>query len=49
MDSRSITIENNEEIFIKKADFTIKLVELPDHNFFKTIRNKLFWGKDSRN
>ena len=49
MDSRSITIENNEETFIKKADFTIKLVELPDHNFFKTIRNKLFWGKDSRN
>ena len=49
MDSRSITIENNEEIFISKADFSIKLIELPDHNFFKTIRNKLFWGKDSRN
>ena len=49
MDSRSISIENNEEIFISKADFSIKLIELPDHNFFKTIRNKLFWGKDSRN
>ena len=49
MDSRSITIENNEEILISKADFSIKLIELPDHNFFKTIRNKLFWGKDSRN
>jgi NAD+ kinase len=49
MDSRSVSLPNNEQITIKKADFTIKLVELPDHNFFKTVRNKLFWGKDSRN
>lgn len=49
MDSRSISLKNNEEIFISKANFSIKLIELPDHNFLKTIRNKLFWGKDSRN
>ena len=49
MDSRSMSLKNNEEIFISKADFSIKLIELPDHNFLKTIRNKLFWGKDSRN
>ena len=49
MDSRSVTLENNEEILIKKADFKLKLIELPDHNFLKTVRNKLFWGKDSRN
>ena len=49
MDSRSITVENNVPIILKKSDFTINLVELPDQNFFKTIRNKLFWGKDSRN
>lgn len=49
MDSRSISLANNESILIKKADFSIKLVELPDHNFLKTVRNKLFWGKDSRN
>ena len=49
MDSRSVTLENNEEILITKADFKLKLIELPDHNFLKTIRNKLFWGKDSRN
>ena len=49
MDSRSFTLSNNECILIKKADFSIKLVELPDHNFLKTVRNKLFWGKDSRN
>ena len=49
MDSRSVTLENNEEILIKKADFKLQLIELPDHNFLKTVRNKLFWGKDSRN
>jgi NAD+ kinase len=49
MDSRSVSLKNNEEIIIKKADFSIKLIELPDHNFLKTVRNKLFWGKDSRN
>ena len=49
MDSRSITVENNVPIILKKSNFTISLVELPDQNFFKTIRNKLFWGKDSRN
>jgi len=49
MDSRSVSLKNYEEIIIKKADFSIKLIELPDHNFLKTVRNKLFWGKDSRN
>ena len=49
IDRSYVSIKNNEEIFISKTDFYIKLIELPDHNFFKTIRNKLFWGKDSRN
>ena len=49
MDSRSLTVENNAPIILRKSNFSIKLVELPDQNFFKTIRNKLFWGKDSRN
>ena len=49
MDSRSVTVENNVPIILKKSNFNIKLIELPDQNFFRTIRNKLFWGKDSRN
>jgi NAD+ kinase len=49
MDSRSVTVENNLPIILQKSSFTIKLIELPDQNFFRTIRNKLFWGKDSRN
>lgn len=49
MDSRSVSIENELEMMLKRADFNIKLIELPNQNFFKTIRNKLFWGKDVRN
>ena len=49
MDSRSVTIEKELEIELKRAHFNISLIELPNQNFFKTIRNKLFWGKDVRN
>ena len=49
MDSRPVSIDNGKKIILKKANFSIKLIELTDQNFFKTIRNKLFWGKDSRN
>ena len=49
MDSQSFTVDNNKSVQLKKAEFTLSLIELEDQNFFKTIRNKLFWGKDSRN
>lgn len=49
MDSQSFTVDNNKTVQLKKAEFTLSLIELEDQNFFKTIRNKLFWGKDSRN
>ncbi|MDG2344399.1 MAG: NAD kinase [Flavobacteriales bacterium] len=49
MDSRSVSIENELELELKRANFNIRLIELPNQNFFKTIRNKLFWGKDVRN
>ena len=49
MDSRSVSIENELELQLKRANFNIRLIELPNQNFFKTIRNKLFWGKDVRN
>ena len=48
-DSRSVSIENELELELKRANFNIRLIELPNQNFFKTIRNKLFWGKDVRN
>ncbi len=49
MDSRLATINKTEEIILGKSDFKINLVRMPEHNFFSTIREKLFWGVDIRN
>lgn len=49
LDSRIATVDNGTEIRIRKADFSIRMVEYPSESFFKTIRNKLLWGEDRRN
>jgi len=49
LDSRIFTIKNGNDIFLKKAAFNVKTVELEGDFFFKTLREKLFWGKDQRN
>lgn len=49
LDSRIASVENGKEILIKKADFTIKMVEYSSESFLKTLRNKLLWGEDRRN
>ncbi|PKA83293.1 NAD+ kinase [Ulvibacter sp. MAR_2010_11] len=49
LDSRIATLENETVIIIKKAPFTINLVQLNDDSFIKTLRKKLLWGEDKRN
>jgi len=49
LDSRIATVENGKEIFIRKAPFTIKMIEYTSESFLKTLRNKLLWGEDRRN
>lgn len=49
LDSRIVTIKNETRLTIKKAPFTIKLVQLKDESFTKTLRKKLLWGEDKRN
>ncbi|MCP4977878.1 MAG: NAD kinase [Maribacter sp.] len=49
LDSRIATLENGKEIEIRKADFTIKMIEYTSESFLKTLRNKLLWGEDKRN
>lgn len=49
LDSRIITLKNNTTITIKKSPFTIKMVQLPNDSFIKTLRGKLLWGEDKRN
>jgi NAD+ kinase len=49
LDSRIISVSNNAVLIIKKADFKINMVEIPNETFLKTLRNKLLWGEDKRN
>ena len=49
LDSRIATINPETEIFIEKATFTLKMIELKNHSFIKTLREKLLWGEDTRN
>lgn len=49
LDSGTKAIDNETEIHIKKAPFTINMVEFPEEGFLKTLRNKLLWGEDKRN
>ncbi|NNE28616.1 MAG: NAD kinase [Saprospiraceae bacterium] len=49
MDSRFENITSNHQLAVRKADFTIKLVQLQSRNFLNTLQNKLAWGMDKRN
>lgn len=49
LDSRILTLENGNDIYIKKAEFSALTVQLDGTFFFNTLREKLFWGHDSRN
>jgi len=49
LDSRINVIDNETEVHIEKASFTIKTIQLQDQTFLKTLRGKLLWGEDKRN
>jgi NAD+ kinase len=49
LDSRVETITKDVFVAIKKEKFMVNLIRLDEHNFLKTIRQKLYWGIDSRN
>ncbi|NHF58294.1 NAD kinase [Flavobacteriaceae bacterium TP-CH-4] len=49
LDSRIASLENGKEIIVRKAAFTVKMVEYTSESFLKTLRNKLLWGEDRRN
>lgn len=49
LDSRTEIITSSVQIAVKKEAFTISLVRPDEHNFLKTIRQKLYWGVDRRN
>lgn len=49
LDSRTETVHNSIQLAVKRESFTVSLVRPDEHNFLKTIRQKLYWGIDRRN
>jgi len=49
LDSRIITVSNQNELIIKKKPFYINMIIFEDKSFLNTLRNKLLWGEDKRN
>ncbi|MEL7160852.1 MAG: NAD kinase, partial [Bacteroidota bacterium] len=49
LDSRFAKITSLHSLAVRKNDFGIQLVKLPDIDFQDTLRSKLSWGEDRRN
>lgn len=49
LDSRINSLKSSIGITIKKAPYSIKMIELEDGAFIETLRKKLLWGADQRN
>ncbi|MEL6636200.1 MAG: NAD kinase [Bacteroidota bacterium] len=49
LDSRFEPITAEDQLAVRKADFKVRLIQLRDRSFLRTIRDKLTWGIDQRN
>ena len=49
LDGRSKVLEHTTKLYIRKADYTVKIIKQLNHTFFDTLKNKLMWGVDKRN
>lgn len=48
LDARSVTVDGDSTVTIRRAPFGVKLVQLEGQDFLDTLRNKLNWGLDHR-
>ncbi|MGL4852099.1 MAG: NAD kinase, partial [Phocaeicola sp.] len=48
IDGRSETCRQGSKLTIRKAGYTVKVVQRCNHSFFQTLRDKMMWGVDGR-
>ena len=48
LDGRSGSFRDNIRLHIKNAPYTVKVITRADQSFYSTLRQKMFWGSDSR-
>ena len=49
LDSRLYHMNEEDEMILKKADFSLNLIFPKNVSFYETLRQKLLWGNDKRN
>ena len=49
IDSRTIDLDVDAIVTIRKADYALKMIRIENISFYSTLRNKLMWGADRRN
>jgi NAD+ kinase len=47
-DGIMLPYNNKMDIEIIQSSYSVSLIQLPGHNYFETLRNKLMWGLDKR-
>lgn len=48
LDGRSLSLPSGSTVEIRRAPFSVYIVQRPGHNFASTLRAKLLWGIDNR-
>ena len=48
MDSRTQRLSDNYELSIHSHKHKLNIIEFPEYSYYRTLRNKLLWGKDTR-
>ncbi|MDD3078856.1 MAG: NAD kinase [Paludibacter sp.] len=49
LDGRTMILDENTKLSIRKANFPILIIKQMNHTFFDNLKNKLMWGVDKRN
>lgn len=49
VDSRTIDLDVDAAVTIRKAPYSLKMIRIENISFYSTLRNKLMWGADRRN
>ncbi len=49
VDSRTIDLNVDSTVTIRKAGYSLKMIRIENISFYSTLRNKLMWGADRRN
>jgi NAD+ kinase len=49
IDSKTIDLDVDTVVKIRKADYALKMIRIENISFYSTLRNKLMWGADRRN